>query len=95
MLTLIWLGVAILIGIYAQMGRGRTGAAWGFIAALLFPLAWVLFSAAASGDPKLADKPTTEMSVDILAGLVTMVVMVIIVWTLPDRRRARSAEGDA
>jgi hypothetical protein len=87
MIFICWLAVAVLIGMYAQKGRGRTGAAWAFLAAIFYLLAWLMTDAAAMSDPHLAHDPNTEKAVDLLSAILVAIVMFPIVWTLPDKRR--------
>jgi hypothetical protein len=83
MLVVIWVAVAILVGIYAQKGRGRTGAVWGFFTAIAFAVVWLMTNSVVSSDPHLAFTPDRDLVTVLTAAVLAGPAMLAIVWTLP------------
>jgi len=81
--------VAVLIGVFAQTYKRRTGALWGFIT-LLVGLPWWIFNLIAKKWPTVAQEfgGTIELEITMVlfTGIPLLVVMGLIVLTLPNRK---------
>jgi hypothetical protein len=90
-------GAPILIGIAAQLGKGRTGVGWALIAFVFEGLAWAFIVFVLASTPeswRSMQHPNSDLVVIIMAALATLFVMGIVVATLPDRRVGRETAGD-
>lgn len=88
--------VAVLIGIQAQKIKGRTGAAWGFIALVLGLLWWAIVAFALRVNPgSVADVDETSLEITKLLFVngPVLVLMGIIVATLPKKGKAATPTG--
>ncbi len=85
MTIVVGLVVALLVGLYAQKGKGRTGALWGFLVLLLYVGIWVATESVAANDPQLRVDPNRAAAVTLVAGALSLVVGLLVVLTLPKK----------
>lgn len=91
MTLLIFLGVSVLIGAAAQMSKGRTGAAWGFMTLLVCCFLWVLgyFGAALGGmGPAKIISDGVLLALAVISAGIAAAIMGLIVLTFPKARRS-------
>jgi membrane protease YdiL (CAAX protease family) len=77
--------VALLIGIQAQVSKGRTGALWGFLTLLVYVGLWIGTDAASFTDPELRVNPNRQLAVALVAGTISLIVGFLVVLTLPQK----------
>lgn len=75
--------VAILVGMAAQIDKGRLGVGWGALTLVFELVAWMFGNFAIAGDPGLASDPNAPIYSAILAGMLGGGLGIIIVATLP------------
>ena len=90
---LIWFGVSMLVGIYAQRGRGRKSPIWWILTAILYAGVWILIEVTGVAENLdlasfYGDGSDTELAVALAAALVAGVVMVTVVSVLPRQSRS-------
>ena len=78
MVVSVTFGLPILLGIVAQLKRGRTGVAWALLSFVAITVAYLLTASSHNGDWAYG------ISGAFLFGAIPMV---IVISTLPDRRR--------
>jgi len=90
MTFLILLAGAVLVGIYAQLGKGRTGAAWAFLTLIFGGVVWLFIRVAPDHGPRIAED-TYHIAMAVMAAGIEVVVMGLITATLPRRRSTTSS----
>ena len=78
------LGSSILIGMMAQMGKGRTGVFWGGAGFFVW---WVIYFLTIYATMDMPTDDTTNMARDFTASLVTVGLFAILILTLPNPKK--------
>ena len=79
--------ISIIIGILAQVEKGRTGVVWFFISIVIGLIMLYVISVVIATDPELSVNPDSKLGGHLTAGLVTFVIMGIIIMTLPNKKK--------
>jgi hypothetical protein len=73
------------------MWKGRTGAGWSFLSTLVMIAAWVFADSARMTDPAMIQDETAKLAAAILGIGGGGIVMLLIIASLPSRRRTPAA----
>jgi hypothetical protein len=89
---LFWFGISMLVGIYAQRGRGRKSPIWWILTAIIYAGVWILIQVTGVAEhldlaSVYGNGSDTELTAALAAALVAGVVMVTVVSVLPRQKR--------
>jgi len=93
MAILVWFGVSIFVGVYAQMVRGRKSAIWWVLTAIIYAGVWIAARLAEGPEnPDLAsvtpDGLDPDLTIALTAALVAGITMVTVVSLFPRQKRS-------
>jgi hypothetical protein len=74
---IIWLVAPILVGVFAQKVRGRTGIVWFLVAGALEAAAIAILDAATTSGPKYAFDPSYRQMIDGPGGMAALTIMAV------------------
>jgi hypothetical protein len=87
MILLVTLVVCVLIGWLAQSWKGRTGALWFVISAIvLFGIMFLLFVSVQMHNPDLLNKESGIIAWTLMTNVIGGAIMLLVVATLPKRK---------